>query len=506
MKIYFLIVATALLIVNTTCTALAVPPPDFLFNVGAQVAQAFSFIAVLLSALFVGFRQYAKVFYISIKHKKLFWIGSAVVVMAVSFAGSYFYGQYSQNIEYEKWVAESKIQDEIDPVTDYSIDKLKIARPTNTDRQAETIVEPEIIQPEIPAAPVDKNEEFIKTYYQNIGQGNLEAAYAVSKKQVPFETFEEWYQDTDAASVEDIQKIDDTNYSLRIGLAEKGMITNYGVLMTLKTDELGAITIADSKSRVLSSIPVDAVNAETPVAVIPTLENSQTNDEFFENNKNLALDITNEDFQKTITADSNIFVLDAREDEEYGIGYFPGSTHIKFADLVAGEWIKLPTDRVIYVFCWSGIRGKEVAMFLREKQIVARYVKTGADGWVTFGGKWNGGIKFASKYTASQYSYLFDLDTLKQKMAEGVAVVDSRIANKYATWHIPGSINIPIIYTPTSKIDALMAQVPSGAAVITVCDDFVSCFDAKITGLKLEKRGHVFLGRYNKPWEYRYNQ
>jgi rhodanese-related sulfurtransferase len=517
MKRYFLIVATALFIVNTMCTALAVPPPDFLFNVGAQIAQAFSFIAVLLSAFLVGFRQYAKVFYMTMKHKNLFWIGSALVVVGISFVGAYFYGQYSQNVDYQQWIAESQKQDMTSPITDYSLDKLKIKRPDTSIQQGEIVEQPTVIQPAIPAVirpvaplePVDPNAEFIKTYYQNIGTGNLEAAYSVSKKQVSLDTFKSWYKDTDSASVDDIQKIDDNNYSLRIGLTEKDIITTYAVLMTLKIDSQELISIADSKSRVLSSAPVVAVNTlptKTPSTVVPSLENSQTNDKFFEDNKSLPLAITNVDFKLVTNSGKNIFVLDAREDEEFGIGYFPGSTHIKFADLVAGEWIKLPTDQVIYVFCWSGIRGQEVATFLREKKIVSRYVKTGADGWVTFGGKWTGGIKFSSKYTADQYSKLFDLNTLKKQMAAGVAIVDSRIANKYDAWHIPGSINIPIIYTPTSQIDALMAQVPTGVPVITVCDDFVSCFDAKITGVKLEKRGHQFLGRYNKPWEYRSNQ
>jgi len=34
-----------------------------------------------------------------------------------------------------------------------------------------------------------------------------------------------------------------------------------------------------------------------------------------------------------------------------------------------------------------------------------------------------------------------------------------------------------------------------------VCDSFVNCFDAVLTGTELERRGHIFLGRYNSPWE-----
>ncbi len=199
---------------------------------------------------------------------------------------------------------------------------------------------------------------------------------------------------------------------------------------------------------------------------------------------------------------TNAFVLDAREDEEYEVGYFAGSQHIRYADLKAGEWIKLPQTQVIYVLCWSGIRGKEVAEFLRSKQLVARYLENGADGWVDFGGQWQGGIKFISKYSAERYQIVFSTQDVKNFVGNGVILVDSRNPAKYKKSHIAGSISVSIIYTPTSKLPEVLAQVPTSSRVITICDDFVSCFDAKIAGVKLEKQGHTFLGRYNKPWEY----
>jgi rhodanese-related sulfurtransferase len=171
--------------------------------------------------------------------------------------------------------------------------------------------------------------------------------------------------------------------------------------------------------------------------------------------------------------------------------------------LVAGEWIGLPTDRTIYVLCWSGIRGKEVAEFLRSKGFVARFLESGSDGWVSEGGEWNGNIKFVQKYADPRYQIVFSTAQARQYEQDGVVFVDSRPAATYDKWHIPGSVNIPIIYTATVNTETVLAQVPPSSTVVTVCDDFVSCFDAKITGVKLEQRGHTFLGRYNKPWEYR---
>lgn len=522
MNIYFYLIFTLLLIVNTVQTALAVPPPDFIFNVGAQIAQAFSMLVIFFSAILAGSWKFAKTFFESLRFKKTTWVGLAVLVIGISWGGAHLYGRYVQNQEYNNWIAESNIQNQgVSPI-DYSLDQLK----TDTQTAAAPAINPQpsaaLIKPPSITPVADPKIEFIKKYYADIGTGKLSEAYEVSKKSVSLATFKTWYENTTAVSVDKIAKIDDDNYSLNLSLTEGDQVTSYGVLMTLTSDETGQLKVKDSVVRVLGTkfageVVTGEVSTPKPPPTLPESTQSQSptqiaessqeaSTDFYEQNKSLALDVTNENFQKILDAEEDVYILDAREDEEFEIGRFPGSTHIRFADLLAGEWIKVPTDRVTYVFCWSGIRGEEVASFLREKQVVARYIKTGADGWVSFGGKWDGAIKFLSVYTDYRYQKLFDLQTLKEEMANGTVVVDSRPSNKYETWHIPESINIAVIYTPSSEMDTRLAQVPEGAKVITVCDDFVSCFDAKLTGVKLEKKGHEFLGRYNKPWEYKQNQ
>lgn len=355
-----------LVLIAKTQVALAVPPPDFLFNVGAQIVQVFSITILFLSAILASVSQFAKVYFYKLKHRKILLAGLIFAVVLISLATAYFYGQYEQNKTYREWIDQSAVYGSDEVTTDPSLDKLKMEDQTPWPEKSESAVVPE--------------------------------------------------------------------------------------------------------------------------------------------DKNLPLSVSNTDFQQAISAAAALveplFVLDAREDEEFEIGNFPDSTHVRFADLLAGEWIRIPTDKVVYVFCWSGIRGKEVAEFLRSKKIVARYIEKGADDWVAQGGTWNGGIRFSSNYTEDRYQRVFTLDEIKKHISEGTVLVDSRAKAKFDARHIPGSINIPIIYTPSVNIEEALAQVPEGKSVITICDDFVSCFDAKVTGVKLEKKGHEFLGRYNKPWEY----
>lgn len=478
MKIYLLVILLGLAFIGSTKTAQAIPPPDFIFQIGSQIVQIFTFIVLGSSVLIGSLRRYFQTHPIFLRFGKLAWVVLALVVLAISLGSAYFYAQYKQNKEYTNWVEQSKQQDQNITFENSgdNLDKLKVGE----------------IRGENPGDLNDKGAQFVKTYYGYLNSGNTRAAYDISSKIVDYPTYASWYKDTTSVSIDSIQKIDENKYSLGLTLKERsGAITRYAVLMQLNNTN-GTYTVKHSDVRVL------AENTNNDNTVAPE-DNQNQDTSFFENNSSIPLSISNDDFAKI---PSNAFVLDAREDEEYEIGYYPGSHHLRFADIKAGEWITLLTDQPIYVLCWSGIRGKEVADFLRSKKILARYVDKGADGWVAYGGKWVGGIKFRSTYSADQYKVVFTTDQVREYVKQGVVIVDSRNAEKYKRRHIPGSVSIPIIYTPSSKINEVLSQVPPNSTVITVCDDFVSCFDATVTGVKLEKRGNTFLGRYNKPWEY----
>ena len=332
--------------------------------------------------------------------------------------------------------------------------------------------------------PVDPQIVFIKNYYQNLGSGQLWAAYSVSKKTVSFDTYSSWYKLVTKTVVENVEKIAENKYSIRVQLFEGDAISTYGVLMTLGTDR-----ILDSIVRIIS---VDEASSFAPDAVA---ERS-----FFEANKNLPISISNADFETA--RKSNVFVLDAREDEEYDLGHYTGSTHTRFADLIAGSWVSLPTDKVVYVFCWSGIRGKALTEFLRSKGVTARYLINGASGWVNSGGAWEGEILFSTKYSDARYTGTLSTKEVHNLVSDGAVLIDSRQTEVFATKSLPGSQNIPIFFTPSDELAKLFAEVPPDAKIITICDDYVSCFDAKIAGVKLEKLGHEFLGRYAVPQDY----
>jgi hypothetical protein len=319
-----LIVLTAL--IATTSTALAVPPPDFLFNLGSSLVQVFAVSLVFLSAILYTAKQYAKAFFVRVKHKKVFWGALAGVILLVSFGGAYFFQQFQQEAAYDEWMKESEAYAAGTDTVDTSLDMLMV-------NGGDSVV----IAASVSEDVVEENEQisFIRSYYRKLAEGKLEEAYAVSKKSVPFTTFNDWYRDVLSVDIDSIQEIEDMEYSLRLTLNEKKEITSYGVLLTLAARGEG-YRIADSTSRVLSTKAVDAKISEEGVLEVVSketvVEKDVVDSEFDVSDQ--PVKVTNPEFIKILAADSNAYVLDAREDEEYEIGQFPGSVHIRFADLL----------------------------------------------------------------------------------------------------------------------------------------------------------------------------
>lgn len=338
--------------------ALAVPPPDFLFSIGSQIAYVFSFIAILVSASFGVVYQYLQVKYHAFKPHPVRFFLVLLLISTLSIGAAYWYNTHQQEVEYMNWLEESEAH----------------------------------------AIEVEEPEE---------------------------------------------------------------------------------------------ELEVEPEEPEEPVS------------DFWDLNKDTALSISNTDFQSLIDSGrSDYLVLDARENLEFGYGRFPGSTHLRYADIKADLTDGLPEDKFIYVLCWSGIRGEETAQLLRDQGFVAIYLEEGADGWVSdFGGDWEGTVKFSSVYPDSDYAITFTTEQTKQKVSEGVILVDAREPEKIAVSTID-SYEMPIMYTVTDELEAMYAQIPPGSRVITICDEYTNCFMAKIVGVELAIRGATFLGRYNKPWEY----
>ncbi len=439
----FPFVLAAIVLLVAPRSAHAIPPPDFLFSVGAQAGQMASLLAILFSALAAFLGNLIRPFLPKGSARIGIVCGAIVLVVGGSVFAWRMFSERQRTVSEE---IAADLQAEI--------------------KQNDPFSEAAQEAPQDTSAQYGSDAAFIRAYYALLGERNVRAAYARWSKTVPFETYAGWYRDVTGVTVESITHVDRRVYAVRVSLAEQEQITKYAALLSLE----GAgsnLHISHSESRPIA--------AESAAGGLP-------------------LSVSNTAF--AAVADQ-AFVLDAREDEEYDLGHFSGSTHIRFADLIAGAWVSLPTDQEVYVLCWSGIRGEEVTSFLREKGVRAFALEGGASGWVADGGAWEGEIEFVKRYGDDRYLRTVPTAEVHERVAKGAVLLDARRGKL-----LPGATSLSVFYTPSRELEFQLSGVPAGVPVITVCDAFVNCFDAKILGIKLEKHGHEFIGRYAAPWEY----
>ncbi len=444
----------------------AVPSPDLLMGIGTSLAQWISIGLVFVLGVFATMRRHLQTLFAhSKKHLMILIIGVPVALIVLVSLCALGYQEYRA----ESLVVQLRQQDMLFPTEGSESDKLVFgSEQVGVNGNEKFTSKIGVIS--------DPGVELIERYYEHIAHGRLGEAFELSHHKVSREKFDQWYGSVSSISLDKLTVVDEGMYSLELVLCEVHQLCDrYGVLMTLNkrdgiytginTSQVRSLKLDEEKQKRIQESDVVIANAELQ----GLLDSGQIAD---------------------------MVVLDAREDVEYENGRFPNSMHIRIADLKAGKWIDLDAEKTVIVLCWSGIRGKEVAEFLRSKEIDARYVDDGAQGWAESGGLWDGRISIKQTYSDRQYSRLLSCDEMRHEMKRGTFVVDSREPGRYEHFHILESVSIPMLYTPSSGLENAFAEVPQGASVVTVCDGYVNCFDARVTGIELEKRGHAFLGRF----------
>ena len=86
----------------------------------------------------------------------------------------------------------------------------------------------------------------------------------------------------------------------------------------------------------------------------------------------------------TVAADTELFRLDVREDDEWEAGRAPDSVHIPLGEL-AERLDEMPTDRRIAVICRSGNRSGRATSFLVDRAIDAVNTTGGMKAWAAAG-------------------------------------------------------------------------------------------------------------------------
>ncbi len=206
-------------------------------------------------------------------------------------------------------------------------------------------------------------------------------------------------------------------------------------------------------------------------------------------------------------ATSSVYVLDIREPEEQEVGYIPvPARDMSIADLVAGGYAELPRNKDILVICWTSLRGEQMTTFLRQRGFDRAFAinhglqgeSLEADnGWIGAGLPWSGTNKFSAMYGTYQ-----PLGPTKARslIAQTPIILDSRSATSRKALPLPKSRwayfreNLT-----TGELETIKPLIPKNAELTIVCDGYVSCYYARILGIRLSRQGWT----YDAPIDFR---
>lgn len=194
-------------------------------------------------------------------------------------------------------------------------------------------------------------------------------------------------------------------------------------------------------------------------------------------------------------SDNSIYILDVREDIEFETGSILNSHHVRYADIVGGEWQSLPEDKEIYIVCFTGLRGRIISDFLHSKGIIAHYISNGVLDISEYTDMWIGDTKIGIIDNHRNLRIPLIQSSFQKIINKGVFVVDTRNPELAKNLVLKDSIFLSTITTASIDLESTYSQIQTNNFII-ICNNQVSCFDATIEVIELEKRGYHFLGIY----------
>lgn len=480
--------------------AWAVGPPNFIFNLAAQVAQAFSLMILFLSTLAMMAYKHIKTWWETVKPGKVGGMALILGVLVFSLLLAYVYALQKQKVAYRyfkpiKGHSAGETKSNPLPVTGEHrgadapyLSGKPVLEPDPLDKLSwgalSRDIEPPTGKLKANFAPEDNASRLALRYYRLLLEGAYPRAARMRGNRISPRQLQAQYQGATAFRLDKIIKIDSRRSSFELLVFKGGKAARYGVLLTCSSPPHPEI------------LKLDSLNLDTGEITAGTI--------LFFNGKPYQNDSVLKNSELASWLERKIppgLLLDVREDYEYRQGAIPGSRHIRFADLKAGRWLELPRDMAVCVIHATGVQGQAVSAFLRKKRLPACSLEDGIRGWLSFNGSWQGSRQFGDP----RYQLLLDTDQVKQKLQQGAILIDCRAPSHRKFFSIPAAFWIAPGYMTGDMLASVLRKVPKGARVITCGDDFFSNQDSLLVGIELEKLGVIYLGRYDKPWEYRGN-
>ena len=180
--------------------------------------------------------------------------------------------------------------------------------------------------------------------------------------------------------------------------------------------------------------------------------------------------------------DAGAFLLDVREEKEYGEGAIPGALNLPIRTLMQ-NLDKIPQDQPVVVYCASGHRAAMANALLHMAGFDnVRVFAAGYGAWEAAQGESGEVPAEVAAAVASDFDIVSAVDSWMAAIPEGYLsvgavekfqemidassplLIDVREESEYAEGHIPGAINIPI-RTLSQNLD----KIPADSPVVVYC-------------------------------------
>jgi rhodanese-related sulfurtransferase len=260
---------------------------------------------------------------------------------------------------------------------------------------------------------------------------------------------------------------------------------------------LVGLTACAPKVETPAAAPAPAVAEPTPTAEAPKVDVvAEAVNGYFANMPADIYKIAEKDFVDKVKAGENMLVLDIRSAEDYGKGHVKGAVNAPWGPAIAASLEKLPSDKPVMVYCYTGQTAGQAVATLNMAGINAKSVNLG----------WNLGISKVegivdlTETTVNEFpavtavavkpeikaaltAYYDGLAAVKgttyanYKISEDDAkkLVDTkdtsamflsvRKAEDYAKGHIEGAANIPF----GKGMEQLFSTLPKDKKIVVYC-------------------------------------
>lgn len=216
--------------------------------------------------------------------------------------------------------------------------------------------------------------------------------------------------------------------------------------------------------------------------------------EYFANKPGHNYKIPQNDFVEKIKNGDDMFILDIRQQDAYDEGHAKGAVLAAWGPSTGDAFEKIPSDKPVYVYCYSGQTAGQTVMLLNlagfeaysvnlgwnfgisKADGVEEVTETAANDFPASGSNINPDVLSAIKeYYAGLAevsdtmfkNYKISEDNLKKMIDEGADgyILSIRQAEHYAEGHIPGASNIPWSAGMEQSFDSL----PKDKKIVTYC-------------------------------------